>query len=42
MYNLSYDVKVRWYCNEQDTSIKEYAEELEDLFGVPFEIVVIK
>ena len=41
MYKLGHEVLVRWYYDERDTSIKEHAEELEDLFGLPFEILVI-
>ncbi len=41
MYRDGLDVLVRWYYDERDPSIKEHAEELQDLFGLPFEILVI-
>ncbi len=41
IYNKGHDVVVRWYYDERDPTIREYAEDLENLYKLPFEIVVI-
>ena len=41
MYQQGHKIRIRWYYDERDPSIKEHAEELEDVFGLPFDILVI-
>ncbi len=41
MYKAGHDVHIHWYYDERDTAIKEHAEELEELYGLPFDILVI-
>ncbi len=42
MHAQGRDVVVRWYYDEHDPNIMDYGKELEELYKVPFELVVIK
>lgn len=42
IYRKGHDVLVRWYYDERDTSIREHVQDLEELYGLPFEMVIIK
>ncbi len=42
MYAQGRDVIVRWYYDEHDPNIMDYGKELEELYKIPFELVVIK
>ena len=42
IYKNGHDVLVRWYYDERDATIREHLNDLEELYGLPFEMVIIK